>query len=588
MRLVLHQEFPLGRFHATPWGANPFDDPHGEWPPSPWRLVRAIVARWYQWSRESESDRKSDELDRLVAALCVSTYRFHLPVHARKGRPLRQYHPTEFGMDPPNFKAHEAVFAAAAQSGDETRDQQLKKAGALWWRETEAGLAVRVGSKGAKKKREKIEKLLGQPSEAWRSLFPDSGLRSYGTSLAQDNYWCVAPDEPVWWFLEGDQWTDTLVSVLDRCLERVTYLGRAETLTRIRRASDKTPDPNCVLSEQRGPGSVPVLTPCADATRLDVERVTDHPDALKASIPTGARTLFAVRPVRPPSHERREPPPVRRDCRLLQFAVGWHVAPDTSAIVRLTARFRGVVLRELLRIKTRDPSATWSRAGSQVRESVADMFGKDAEGKPLAGHRHAEFMVWVEGRVPTRLFVFRDGRAFDADEQAAVLLAAQREFSWTAAGPQNDTWKVRLVPLDRAVPPPPGFDGVPARVWESLTPYVPPRHHLRGGKLRESESLEAQIRRELSLRVGSDTKSIVVEQLVDTAWVSVHVPLAQSGRRASLGSRRGYTMRLTFSAPVTGPLRLGHSSSFGLGLFKPLVETGIDSSRGVISPGASE
>ncbi len=39
MRIVLKQIFPLGRFHATPWRVNPFDDPHGEWPPSPWRLL---------------------------------------------------------------------------------------------------------------------------------------------------------------------------------------------------------------------------------------------------------------------------------------------------------------------------------------------------------------------------------------------------------------------------------------------------------------------------------------------------------------------------------------------------------------------
>ena len=45
MRLVLQQSFPLGRFHATQWKANPFDkELAGEWPPSPWRLVRAIVA----------------------------------------------------------------------------------------------------------------------------------------------------------------------------------------------------------------------------------------------------------------------------------------------------------------------------------------------------------------------------------------------------------------------------------------------------------------------------------------------------------------------------------------------------------------
>lgn len=504
MRLVLHQEFPLGRFHATPWRANPFDDPHGEWPPSPWRLVRAIVARWYQWAREAESDLEANELDELVRALCASKYLFHLPVHARRGSPLRQYLPGDFGWNP-----------------------KAKK---------------------------------------------NSGMRSYGTSLAQDNYWCVAPDEPVWWFLDGDRWTDPLVSVLDRCLERVTYLGRAETLTRIRRASGRAPDPNCVLMEQRGPGAVPVLTPRTDATRLDVERVTDDPEAVKRPVPPGACTLYAVRPVRPSSHERRQTPPARPDCRLLQFAIGWNVAPAARAVVRLTARFRGAVLRELYRIKTGDSAATWSRVDRSVREVIADMVGKDAEGNPLAGHRHAEFLAWCEDGVPTRLLVWRGVRPFDEHEQEAILRAASSDVSWGAPGPDTDAWKVRLVALDRAVPPPAGFDGVQARCWESVTPYVPPRHHLRGGKARESESLIAQIRRELRQRGFDDAERVEVEPIGEADWVAVHVPRRKANQRAFLGDRRGQSMSLTFPEPVSGPVRLGHSTSFGLGLFRPRMD----------------
>jgi len=563
MQLVLQQEFPLGRFHATPWRVNPFDDPHGEWPPSPWRLVRSIVARWYQWAREAESDLEVDELDRLVAALCASKYRFHLPVHARKGSPTRQYHPTEFGMDAPNFKAYEAIFAAPA--GNELNGE-MEKAGATDLRVMAAGLVVRV--KKAKSKA-KVSQILGTPLEDWRGLFSDSGFRGYGTSLAQDNYWCVAPDEPVWWFLESDQWADPLVSVLDRCLERVTYLGRAETLTRIRRVFDKTPDPNCVLSERRGSGSVPVLTPRADATRVDVERVTDDPEAVKRPVPPGTCTMYAVRPARPSAHERRETPLVRRDCRLLQFAIGWNVAPEARAIVRLTARFRGAVLRELLRIKTGDPTATWSRVESSVRETMADMVGKDAEGKPLVGHRHTEFFAWCEDGVPTRLLAWRSARPFDEHEQEAILRAASRDVSWAAAGPDTDAWKARLIPLDRAVPPPAGFDGAHARCWESVTPYVPPRHHLRGRKVRDSESLIAQVRRELRQRGFGDVERVEVESIGEADWVAVHVPRRQANQRAFLGGRRGQSICLTFPEPVAGPVRLGHSSSFGLGLFRP-------------------
>jgi hypothetical protein len=133
------------------------------------------------------------------------------------------------------------------------------------------------------------------------------------------------------------------------------------------------------------------------------------------------------------------------------------------------------VLAELLRIKSAiaaQPGA--GRTVASNREDIADMAGKDAEGQPLVGHRHAEFVAWCEDDVAMRLLVWRDGRPFDEDEQTALLRAATRELSWAAAGAETGAWTVRLVPLDRAVPPPLGFDGVPARIWESVTPYVPP------------------------------------------------------------------------------------------------------------------
>ncbi|MBX3300718.1 MAG: type I-U CRISPR-associated protein Cas5/Cas6 [Nitrospira sp.] len=504
MRIVLRQEFPLGRFHATPWRVNPFDDPHGEWPPSPWRLVRAVTARWYQWAREVEQAPDLAELERLQAALCKSTYTFHLPADARKGSPLRQYHPTEFG-----------------------------------WRPAE------------KKK---------------------AGTRSYGTSLVQDNYWCVPPEAPVWWFIESDSWTLELVRVLEQCLARMGYFGRAETLTRIRVATpqETIPASNCTLVEKRTEGAVPVLIPLEHAMRIDIERTTDDPETVKRTVPLGAGVLYAVRPSRTVARERKRVPAHRPDCHLMQFALGWNVAPDFCAIVRLTSRFRGAVLHELLRLKTGDASTTWTRVGREVRESIADMIGKDANSKPLKGHRHTEFLAWCEDRQPTRLVVWRGLRAFDADEQEAILLAASRDISWAAAGSDVDEWKVRLVPLDRDVPAPPGFNGQASVVWESVTPYVPPRHHLRGGKEREGELMVEQISRELQRRgisVQVEVKSVGLP-----TWVSVHVPRREANKRAFIGDRRGQMIRLRFAAPVTGPVRLGHSSSFGLGLFRPVLE----------------
>lgn len=61
--IALQIEFVAGQFHANPWdrGTN---EGEVEWPPSPWRLLRAIVAGWH---RSGAADRET--LLRLVNAL---------------------------------------------------------------------------------------------------------------------------------------------------------------------------------------------------------------------------------------------------------------------------------------------------------------------------------------------------------------------------------------------------------------------------------------------------------------------------------------------------------------------------------------
>jgi N-dimethylarginine dimethylaminohydrolase len=53
----------------------------------PRRLVRAITARWYQWAREASPEPDVAQLAKLQAALCKSTYAFHLPPNTREGTP---------------------------------------------------------------------------------------------------------------------------------------------------------------------------------------------------------------------------------------------------------------------------------------------------------------------------------------------------------------------------------------------------------------------------------------------------------------------------------------------------------------------
>jgi len=65
--LVLELEFPAGRYHATPWGRN-VNEGEVEWPPSPYRLARAIIDVWKRRRREWPESR----LEPLLIALSGS------------------------------------------------------------------------------------------------------------------------------------------------------------------------------------------------------------------------------------------------------------------------------------------------------------------------------------------------------------------------------------------------------------------------------------------------------------------------------------------------------------------------------------
>ena len=78
--------FTAGRFHATPWGRH-VNEGVVEWPPSPWRLLRAIVAVW----RRTLPNVEQATIHNLLSALS-SPPSFYLPpartAHTRHYMPL--------------------------------------------------------------------------------------------------------------------------------------------------------------------------------------------------------------------------------------------------------------------------------------------------------------------------------------------------------------------------------------------------------------------------------------------------------------------------------------------------------------------
>lgn len=67
MTTTIGIRFPLGRYHATPWGRQ-VNEAVVEWPPSPWRILRALFATWCWRRPELEEGAVWSVLDSLADA----------------------------------------------------------------------------------------------------------------------------------------------------------------------------------------------------------------------------------------------------------------------------------------------------------------------------------------------------------------------------------------------------------------------------------------------------------------------------------------------------------------------------------------
>ena len=77
-----------GGYHATAWGRHANDEAAAEWPPSPWRIVRALTAVWKQFL----PDLQESEVSPIIESLASERPKFHLPpatvAHSRHYMPL--------------------------------------------------------------------------------------------------------------------------------------------------------------------------------------------------------------------------------------------------------------------------------------------------------------------------------------------------------------------------------------------------------------------------------------------------------------------------------------------------------------------
>lgn len=437
--LVLRVDLLARRFHATPWGSH-VNEGQAEWPPSPWRLHRALVAAWHRTGQTVGQGTLRD----LLTALSQQPPHFHLPQ-------VVQGHTRHF-----------------APSGDGTR------------------------------------------------LMLDACVR---TVCADDPLFIAWPDL----FLDDDQ-----QNALDHLLQAISYLGRAESLCRIRRCPETRwqgtfgPREGTVAGGEGRPSFL--LCPLPGATLEQYSARTSELRRQGWTRPPGSGWV---------SYGRLEgtaptPPP-----------------PSTpSAITLVTYALAG---KPVSRTQTLSVADGFRQALLKAGAVSPTLTGKQAEQAREDGHQHLHILPYYPpGELHLdRLHAWAPEGFSPADLD---LLQSIERFPHSKGEQRLTVWTVSTAhDLARST----------ATVWRSATPYLRTRHPKTGS--------EEELQREITAECAS--RGLPAPELQVQPGQEPRYQIRRGPRPTPPGPPLWLT--LEFPTPVPGPLALGHTSHFGLGRFEP-------------------
>ncbi|MGE3172851.1 MAG: type I-U CRISPR-associated protein Csb2 [Planctomycetota bacterium] len=518
--------FPGGRYHATP-GGHHVNEGIVEWPPSPWRLVRALIATGYStqhWSDVPSAGR------RLIEALSSALPEYRLPEGALGHS--RHYMPTTRMKN--GREETTLVLDTFADVGD----------GALWVRwpvtlDAESQtlfdtLAAHVGYLGR--------------SESWvlgEAVADTIPLPKYGAAFSHsdgsrpgrgfEQVVLTAPERPEQYSAWRRGEVDLAVAALGIPAGKKRTAAQQKKIDAIERVypPDLVQCLQCDTAEwkahkwSQAPGARAVL-------------YWRETNALEVGTPSGPRTT--------------EAPSVEMMLLALMTPSGSRTALPTVA-------------RTL-------PQADLFRKGLMAKlgfggEACPELVGRDASRVPLKGHAHAHIVpldLDRDGHLDHVVVFARMGLGVRAQRAIRSLRrtymkggVGELQVAVAGLGAVNDLRNLSAG-LSDAVE---GFlgprDG--ATAWVSATPFVPPRHLKQKGRC----SLIGQIEQELVDR------GFPLAEIDLLHWTDETLGLRHFVRRRRNGVQppidEGFPVRLRFDRPVLGPICLGYGSHFGLGRF---------------------
>jgi CRISPR-associated protein Csb2 len=527
---MVHVEFrfPGGRFHATPWGHH-VNEGLIEWPPSPWRLIRAFIATAYTKLWVTDPVPEEHPLRKLIADLAAQTPSYSaapcVATHSRHYMPLG-------GMDGKTTLVLDACAVPGSEPLVVSWATDLDSVCLDW-------LTRIVGAIG----------YLGR-AESW----VEGRLLSVRPNVPDDHW--ITPHEDG--MNKGPGWEQTSLlapaSVDD-------YARIFEEFSRQVDAAYPLPDgkkkPSEALLKKRSTALSPYPADLFDCLTRDTAFFQLH----GWSQPPGSRRVLYWRPTHSlttaPSRVSRSvahPKPVE--------AVLLALASDTRQHEVLPLLSRALPQAELLH------RALVRKAGKGLPINCPVLTGKDDNGRPLTGHQHLHILpLNLDAREPGRLDHFLLWAPMGIDAQAQRAILALRK-TWTKGGEKPLFVTVAGMGSLKDFQTLLGNHVLgPSRVWISRTPFVPPRFI----KKRGANTVEGQVRSELLSRNLDAKVELLGRDEVTRGYLHRFVRTRRgSGKRPPQDLFFG--LRLTFAETVTGPLALGYASHFGLGLFIQIVK----------------
>lgn len=526
--------FPGRRYHATPWG-NHVNEGQIEWPPSPWRLLRALISAGYTsgvWGGEGPDEIGRSLIEKLVGTL--PTYR--LPTAC--GAHTRHYMP--IGVLDKGREKTTMVFDTWAQVDNGllgvTWDVALSD------KETTllACLAERLGYLG--RSESWVEARLSQPGEP--------------LPLESD---CLPFDVP-----PGPGWEQVPLLATQSAADYATWRSKS-----VAAVLDRLPavDPNKKkllkkdekIIEQRKNAEGPYPPDLIACLQVTTNELRKH----GWSQPPGSRRVFYCRETTvleagAPNQRRRS-------------VVG---APVEAMLLSLTtASGNNHALPSIVRALPQAEKLHIQLVGHLNGKHNPAITGCDIYGIPLTEpHRHAHLLpldLDDDGHLDHILIWAPMG--LDADAQAAVR-GVRKTFTKGGVGPLRLALAGAGGIADLSGLPGQYGEGLRtifgpaegATEWVSRTPFVPPRHLKKQGR----NSLEGQIIAELVSRG--------LPEPVEIRDLDPHEHDGARRQRHFIRSRRngpaapidcGFSLILRFGSPQTGPICLGYGCHFGLGMF---------------------